>query len=319
MGALKSLAVGLLSSVPGSAGLVAQRPALPDPIADYGIALKHLTLMQLARPGVPDALVELGPGASLGIGFVALLLGAGRYLALDVERHVGAGALQPDRVLALVRLIGERTPLRNADGFPSLRPHLDATGFPRWLQRRLDGTPLTEARVEQVLACASQLHTASAAQAADLRIDYVVPWDRVDPAAHTRCADAVMSHAVLQHVQDPAAAHRHLARLLKPGAVATHQIAYNAHHLSASWNGQWRYGDRLWSMMLGKRRYLLNRLSHSQHVDALAAAGFDVVSAQTALRHDGTPREQLAPRFRGLSDADLATAGSFLVLRLHGG
>ena len=318
MGALKSLAVGLLSSMPGSAGLVARRPAAPDAMADYSIALKHLTLMQLARPGVPDALVELGPGASLGVGFVALLLGARRYLALDVERHVAPGTLQPDRVVALARLICQRTPLRNADGFPSLRPQLDATGFPLWLGHQLDRTPLDEARLRHVLDCASQLHASRAARAADLSIDYVVPWDRVDSATLPGSADAVMSHAVLQHVQDPAAAHRQLAGLLKVGAVATHQIAYNAHHLSASWNGHWRYGDRLWSIMLGQRRYLLNRLSHSQHVDALATAGFEVVTAHTALRHDGTPRERLAPRFRALSDADLATAGSFLVLRLRG-
>lgn len=317
MGVFRSLAVGMFSTLPGAAPFVARRLPVPEPVADYAIALKHLTLMQGVRAGVPGTLIELGPGASLGVGVVALLLGARRYVALDIERHVGPAALQPDRVLTLARLIRDRAPLRNADGFPSLREHLDATGFPRWLAQRLDRQPLDERQVEKVLACVAQLGGCATACAGDIRADYVVPWNDGELSVRGVAADAVLSHAVLQHAPDPEAVHRSLARFLDGGAVATHQIAYNAHRLSASWNGHWQYGDRLWALMRGRRRYLLNRLSHSQHVSALAAAGFETVAVHTNTRLDGVPRNRLAVRFRSLPESDLVNAGSFLVLRLR--
>jgi SAM-dependent methyltransferase len=47
--------------------------------------LRHLAAAGLATQ--PRAIAELGPGASLGVGFCALIEGADRYVALDVRRY----------------------------------------------------------------------------------------------------------------------------------------------------------------------------------------------------------------------------------------
>src|SRR5690349_3534046 len=55
----------------------------------YTVWLRHLWLIH--RAGLPTkfaAVVELGPGVSIGIGLAALLCGAERYTGLDVENLI---------------------------------------------------------------------------------------------------------------------------------------------------------------------------------------------------------------------------------------
>jgi hypothetical protein len=96
----------------------------------YSVWLRHLSLAQ--RSGVTTApvdIAELGPGASIGVGLMALLTGSERYYALDaVARlpHQRRQAVQRD----LVALLAARDDVPGEDEFPRLKPLLPDYAFP---------------------------------------------------------------------------------------------------------------------------------------------------------------------------------------------
>jgi hypothetical protein len=314
MSLYKSLAVGMLSHVPGAWALLSGRLVAPSALHCYGIALKHLTMAQQVKPGVPSSLLELGPGGSLGVGIVAMLLGVDRYAGLDVVRYADVEKRGGQLVRDLAQLLQNRQALPNLNGLPPLHPYTDANGFPKWLTQHLQAQPIRAERVAAVVSCVEQLATADQASAAELSMRYVVPWPKSNLSVLGQ-SDALMSHVALQHVDDPRQVQRSLAGLLRPGATATHQIGYDSHGLAAAWNGHWAIGDGLWHVLMGSRPFLLNRYSHSQQVEAAQAAGFELIEEQRDEQPSAIKRDALAPRFRQFSEADLQTRNGFLLMR----
>lgn len=78
---------------------------------------------------LPKVVVELGPGASVGVGLAALISGARRYSALDIVEHATPKANRRvfDEVAELFRT---RTPIPDPDEFPRLKPPLASYDFP---------------------------------------------------------------------------------------------------------------------------------------------------------------------------------------------
>ena len=89
----------------------------------------------------------------------------------------------------------------------------------------------------------------------------------------------------------------------------SHQIDFRSHATASDWNGHWGIGDFSWSIMRGKRTYFLNRAPYATHLECLGRLGFKVVRERRIYETQGLPRAHLAPRFRGISDEDLRTAG----------
>jgi hypothetical protein len=59
----------------------------------------------------------------------------------------------------------------------------------------------------------------------------------------------------------------------------------------------------------------VSRETVTKHLELLDANGFDVVQVIRGKRAGGISRHQLAPRWRGISDDDLATETAFIVSR----
>jgi hypothetical protein len=244
------------------------------------------------------AVAELGPGASLGVGLAALLSGAGSYIALDVVRH----AATPDSVSVfddLVQLFEQRMAIPEPDEFPEIRPILPDNAFP--------ADALTAGRLAESLA-AEQVATIRASVIRS-EINYVVPWD--DPAViQEGSLDIVYSQAVMEHVDELVPTYRAIHRWLRPGGLMQHQIDLRSHGTHAAWNGHWAIGDRTWRFVRGDAP--INRQPASAHRSAIEDAGLRLVTWAEEPRTDGIRREQLVTRWRGLSDADLTTAGVFV-------
>ena len=99
---------------------------------------------------------------------------------------------------------------------------------------------------------------------------------------------------------------------LKPTGYISHAIDFRCHGTAIEWNGHWSYSDVQWSLVRGRRPYLLNRQPHSVHVKLLQRQGFKIVCDIRTEAAAGVDRKRLAPRFSDVTDEDLVTAGAFI-------
>lgn len=306
------VAKGLLSWVPGVQSRFYDLRAAHgtgSPAYCYGVWIKHFTMLAAnGIGGVPASVVELGPGESIGTGVAALLCGAGRYVAIDAVPH-----MKPEANVALfrelVRLLRARAP-RSRGGIPVLDRHLDERGFPSFAlpQELLERTmePQRLRRIEHAVR-----HIGRTDSGAMTRY---CTWAAPEPVA-AGSADLVMSHVVLQHIEDLAAVFANCARWLRPGGWMSHQVDCTSLGTAAEWNGHRAYGELTWRLIRGRRPYFVNRQPFSEYLALLDAAGFEVLEVQRGRRMDGITRERLAPRFRSMSDDDLTTQSAFIVAR----
>lgn len=275
----------------------------------YSVWLRHLVLARAAGCDPdPKVIAELGPGDSLGIGLAGLLSGAERYFGLDVVRF--ADLKQNRRIFdELVQMFRDRAPIPGDGEFPDVLPRLDDYAFPGFLDRERMERALEPSRLALLRR---ELEGNGSGTVG--RIAYFVPWDSPD-VVRRGSVDMVFSQAVLEHVEALPGTYRALALWLKPDGFMTHTIDFKAHHTSGVWNGHWAYNRAMWTLIKGKRVYLLNRQPRSAHLRMMADAGFNVIHEAAHRRDDGLPASRLAKGFRDLSLEDAITAGTFLIAR----
>ena len=270
----------------------------------YGVWIKHLaTGWQHGLTRIPETVAELGPGDSLGVGLAALLSGANHYYGFDVVRYA-----ETERNLRifeeLVRLFRRRAPTPDKDGFPPIEPFLDDGLFPSAaLPEAHLARTLSEERVAAIRE--ALLHTGQVRPGSPITIQYAAPWNQLQ-GRDEQSVEMIFSQSVLEHVDDLDDAYRTMYRWLKPGGFMSHQIDFSCHNLAAQWNGNWGYAPWAWSVIRGKRAYLLNRQPHSIHVDLLQKSGFTVTWDACRRNETGLRREQLAEPWRSqLADGDV--------------
>ena len=144
-----------------------------------------------------------------------------------------------------------------------------------------------------------------------MAITYAAPWDAA-AVIRPEAVDLIFSQAVLEHVEDVPSTYRALHRWLRPAGVMSHAIDFKSHGLTRDWNGHWTVDGGTWKLVRGRRPYLINRLPHSAHLQALRQAGFRVV-AETVTEGPPVARPALAPEFAGLPDEDLRIDGAFVL------
>jgi hypothetical protein len=309
----RTVVTGALSYLPGAKAVYRRhffQPGATRAMDSYGIWLKHASMAHAhGMEGIPAAVVELGPGSSIGVGLAALICGAKEYHGLDA---VPALKLQGTLALfdELVELFRARTPPHNAAGFPRY-----AAGFPaRLLPRAQLDALLQEDRLERLRRGVARFADGTEIDGA---LRYAAPWDeqRLDCAGD---AGLVLSHAVLQHVTSVKDTFASIARLLCPGGYSTHQVSFDSHGITGEWNGHWACPQWAWKLALGRKDFLINRLPHSGMVGEIRASGLEVVADLT--RHDpaGIDRSSLDPDWSWISEADLFSREAFIVARKAG-
>lgn len=129
--------------------------------------------------------------------------------------------------------------------------------------------------------------------------------------------DFAFSHAVLEHIRksEYESFLRQLRRVLKPGAITSHQVDLQD-HLEAGLNNL-RFPDRVWETpFFAEAGFYTNRLSVSDHEAAFRAAGF-VIEKLERQQFAEMPiaRRALAEQFRARDSADLMVRGFHIVAR----
>lgn len=312
---------GALTFIPGASRLLPEAVGTQAP-ADYcyGIWLKHLVLLyENGMHSMPRTVVELGPGSSLGTGFAALLSGADHYIGLDKVPHAKA-APNPEMFDELLDYFRSRKP-RPSKGWPDYDDYLDENLFPSHIltEERLDAALAPEriARIREAIACLDA-PDARPAPSADISIRYISPWIDEDAAAThgmSDCADLIISHAVLSHVDDLAGTYRAMSDWLKHGGMMSHQIPFEYPGFNGIWNGYWTCPDALWKIIRGRRDYSINRMPSSAHLHQLAGPDTRIVCALKRTNAKGIRRSRLSSAWRHLSDEDLRCTDLFVQAR----
>jgi hypothetical protein len=312
---LRHIAKGMATLIPPLEALRRSRSRTGGTVSGrycYGVWLRHLVRAHEAGLNTSPASVgELGPGDSLGIGLAALLSGCRTYAALDVVRYANvAGNL---RVLdELVELFATRAPIPDHDEFPEVWPRLDSYAFPHHV---LGEDRLAAAAGPDRLASLRRAVADPDGHEALLR--YVVGWQD-DRVLEAKSLDAVVSQAVLEHVDQVPFTHQAVRRWLKPGGWASHSIDCRSHGWADTWSGHWAYSEREWKLVRGARPWLLNRYSCSQHIRAAEAAGFEVRAQvpRFVAPAEAMPRHRIASGLSpALTDDDLRCDALFLQLQ----
>lgn len=273
----------------------------------YSVWARHLAMAEgNGLNSNPRIVAELGPGDSIGIGLAALISGCERYYAFDVVRFATT-----DRNLEIfdqiVELFRQRAPIPGPDEFPKIKPGLDSWDFPR--------SVFTDSRLEASLAPA-RLEAIRESVVNPERNDSVIqsriPWYDAGVIAPGD-VDMIFSQAVLEHVDDLDNTYAAMHRWLKPSGFMSHQVDFKCHFTADEWNGHWAHSDFVWRIIRGRYAYLLNRQPWSVHRDLIARHGFRLVTEQLVSTPSRLSKQDLAPRFRTMSDEDLVTSGAFFI------
>jgi hypothetical protein len=307
---------GMLSYVPGVDRFLIKRGGgggTGSPRYCYSVWLRHLVMAKKhGLPTPPQTLAELGPGDSVGVGLAALLAGTQRYRALDVMSYPNTSR-NLEVFDELVDLLRNHTPIPNEEEFAELLPRLSSYEFPAdILTNQHLSVTMSPDRLEHLRKAILELRNHPRSKEAPL--SYISSWD---DEGHIRreSVDAILSQAVLEHVDDLSATYGAMWAWLKPGGYMSHQIDFRSHDLTQAWNGHWAVSDFQWKLMRGKRAFYLNREPCSRHLELLSAFGFTVVGKHRSRTPTDIPRAALAERFKHLSDHDLETSGLFVQAR----
>ena len=270
----------------------------------YSVWFRHLMVLDRCGFKISGAQIgELGPGDSLGIGLAALLSGAARYVGLDIVAH-SARADLGKMLDELRQMYLEKQRIPDEVEFPRVRPKIDSCEFPDHL---IDWTNFP------TKADAIRKHVKDGLDSSPL-LGYRVPWTSL-PHINEGSLDLIFSQAVLEHVDDLEETYQAMFAWLKPGGYASHVIDFKAHGRSPFWNGHWAYSDWEWTLVRGKREYLLNREPMSTHIAHAKKVGFEVLVLRPEQAANGLELAALSSRFRRMDAVDAQTRGVLLVLK----
>lgn len=275
----------------------------------YSVWLRHLVIAY--KNGFlehPKVVAELGPGDSLGIGLSALISGADAYYGLDVIEFANKES-NMEIFDDLVELFLNKSPIPDDKEFPRLKPFLDSYEFPNYIfGDNYFKTILSKDRLDKIR---DLIKPVSNCVSDEFSIKYIVPWDD-EKVILKNSVDMIISQAVLEHVNDLDESYIAMHKWLKPGGFMSHEIDFKCHRISTNWDCHWTYSDFIWKLIMGKRKYFLNRHPYSVHINSLENSGFKIICDIKNNTKSSIKRKNLAKRFIGISDDDLTTSEVFI-------
>lgn len=283
--------------------------------AAESFALWLRTIDFLRRERVPVAelknVVEVGPGDSLGIGMMALLTVATAYTALD-HRQMVASISNKKILNELISLLIQKTNIPGDEDNPKMYPKLSDYAITSELLATLHISPdhinAVGRKIEGVLKSLQD----PTFDTPMIRYGVLNNWSQF---LRKDSADFIFSNAVMEHVDDTRGMYQLHYSWLKSGGYAFHVIDFKSHGTAPGWDGHWAYGKAEWGLVRGASKYLINRLSCSEHLNLLTASGFDILKCERYRARSTISRSQLSSDFSSMSDEDLGTSTAVVLVQ----
>ncbi len=310
----QTIVKGLLSYLPGVYSFVDQTRSASARFC-YSVWMRHLVISWecggLKR--FPNSLLELGPGSSFGVGLAAMLSGTNQYYALDAIKFTDLKT-NLETLDELVRLFKDRASIPHGDEFTTeVRPPLQTYEFPTHI---LDNDHLEKClrpeRIQRIKEALKKVFSESPTDNNDeICFFYLAPWSD-HRAVPQGAADMILSNTVLQCVDNLKQVYQSFNYWLAPDGFMSHNIDFSSYGATREWNGHWACSKLEWSLMRGKRPYLINREPYSAHINLLNELAFKIVCDIKFTTKSGIKREELVEEFKNMSDDDLYTSGAML-------
>lgn len=272
----------------------------------YSVWLRHLHYLienkLFSSPNEIKNVAEIGPGDSLGIGLSAIYTGAFNYYAFDVLKHANTEKNEIINSHLKEYFIAQKD-IPNTERQRFTAPSLPNYSFPEVLKpfsKVYYDSKSNEIREALIKGNSEQV-----------KIQYIVPWMNADKK-DLKNIDLIFSQAVMEHVDDIEFAYREMFNWLRPGGVISHQVDFKTHEMTSEWNGHWFIGDAMWELLSHGRKYPMNRLPLSTHIQMIENAGFEIVFIKPVEKENSFKGQLPKVPNVVLTESDLVTSGALI-------
>ena len=270
----------------------------------YAVWMRHIVLAHKSKLNYfPSVVAELGPGDSLGVGIMALLLGSNKYIACDVVEfsNVKTNLIILEELLILLK---NRESIPDDKEFPRVIPKLDDYSFPVDIYSdEYLNLSLSDERVKNIRASLSTQ---------DMMIEYNHAWF-FDLEVYKRNVDMVISQAVLEHVDDLESVYAAQKNWLNSNGFISHSIDFKSHGYAPTWDGHWKISRWRWFLLRGNRPYMINRQPLSRHISIIKKNNFNLIKIDNYLKNSTFPTTK---NIRNISESDKNVSDTFIQANL---
>ena len=302
----KSVAEGLLTFIPGLKNLLNKNTGgTCSSKYCYTVWLRHyIKIAQTLKLDLSSSnIIEFDPGDSLGTGIAAMLSGCESYTAIDAAQHFSID--NNLKILdELFYFFNQHHPIPDQNEFPLVKPFIENYNFPTSLNSIT--TNIIKKRRDKIYQSLKNISTYS------LPISFI-STDSISEYIDYSTIDLIFSQAVFEHIDDLHRTYSTCSKLLKPGGLMSHTIDFKCHGASNEWNGHWAYPPIIWRILIGRRRYFINRMPLSYHLHLLNHYGFSIIILEKFYQNSALTRNDLAKEFHSLTGDDLRTAGVYIL------
>lgn len=274
----------------------------------YSVWLRHLKhLAAFNNNEIPKKIAELGPGDTLGIGLAALLSGSENYYALDLIKYWD-NTKNLKIFDELLELFDKRDSIPDNKEFPGVSPILDDYSFP--FDILTDKQLKKSLSPERIASIRNELNNPGSKTNSFIR--YQIPWSESKVIQYYKL-DLIYSQAVLEHIDDLDNSYKAMHEWLSPSGMMSHSIDFKSHGFAKSWNGHWTFSNFEWKIIVGGRKYSINRQPFSKHLAFHKNYNFRILEMLPKRSETNLKRSYLAKEFDNLSDDDLSTSEVYIL------
>ena len=305
---IKPISKGIILHIPGVRKILSKRTGgTSESRYCYSVWMRHLIHWNIFYDRIPEDVVELGPGDSLGIGLASLLSGSKQLYALDVVKYWD-NKRNLEVFEELIVLFRSKANIPDSIEYPTIKPKLENYGFPSSI---LSDNLLNETLAENRLN-AIRKEILDIDNPANSFIKYYIPWNGSD-IIKPDSIDFIYSQAVLQHVEDLENTYRVMEKWLKPLGLMSHTIDFKLMGVTQIWNGHWTFSDLEWKIVKGGKPFLINRQPFSEHMKLQSKYGFKILVNVPTKLENKLNRNQLSTEFKNISEEDITTSGTYIL------